>query len=136
MAVYADTSFLLSAISTEVNSDSARAELDRLIASGKEIKTSIITKIEIARALRNRGIDSEVGEFINSRMIFVDLDEDIVEIAMELGIPKTESFLRTLDAIHIATAKQLSAEVVLTFDNRQIATCSLLGLSVFLPHQR
>jgi predicted nucleic acid-binding protein len=130
VAVYADTSLLLSAISTEANSDRARVELDRLIASGEVIQTSIITKIEVARVLANRGIDPEVGEFINRQLVFVDMNENIVETAMRLGIPQTKSFLRTLDAIHIATAKQLSVKSVLTFDSRQIAACESIGLLV------
>jgi predicted nucleic acid-binding protein len=128
MAVYADTSFLLSTISTESSSDKARAELDRVIASGEQIQTSIITRIEMARAIANRGIDPEVSAFINRQLIFIDIDETIVQGAIELGIPRTASFLRTLDAIHIATARKLAVKTVLTFDNRQIEVCRSIGL--------
>ncbi|MDR2196889.1 MAG: type II toxin-antitoxin system VapC family toxin [Coriobacteriales bacterium] len=130
MAVYADTSFLLSAISTESSSDRARTELDRVIASEEQIQTSVITKIEMARAIANRGIDPKVSTFINRQLTFIDIDETIIHGAIELEIPQTASFLRTLDAIHIATARQLAVKTVLTFDNRQRAACQSIGLDV------
>jgi predicted nucleic acid-binding protein len=65
------------------------------------------------------------------RMVLVGLDDQILERAAALDPPS----LRSLDAIHVATALSLGVNLValVTYDERMIAAAQELGLPVASP---
>jgi predicted nucleic acid-binding protein len=65
------------------------------------------------------------------RMTFVDIDRPVIELAARLQ-PAT---LRTLDAIHVASAMQLGSELrsFVTYDQRLADAARAAGLTVVSP---
>jgi uncharacterized protein len=68
-----------------------------------------------------------------ARMAFVELDAELARLAAVTGAPE----LRTLDAIHVASALRLGPELdaFVTYDDRQATTARELGLTVEAPGQ-
>jgi uncharacterized protein len=69
-----------------------------------------------------------------TRIAFVELDAELARLAAATGAPE----LRTLDAIHVASALRLGPELdaFVTYDDRQATTARELGLTVEAPGQQ
>ncbi len=94
--------------------------------------TSIVGVIESRRAaVRRGGIDADELAFALRGFDSIDLDSSIAEDAARLG-PAT---MRALDAIHLASARQLGSdlEALVTYDQRMIEAAGDLGLPVASP---
>ena len=93
--------------------------------------TSTIGEIETARVCRRAGIPSAQIDRIRTGLAVVPLDAEIALLALSAG-PTT---LRTLDAIHLATAIVLGDEIdaVVTYDGRLADAASSEGLTVLSP---
>jgi predicted nucleic acid-binding protein len=63
---------------------------------------------------------------------YVQIDEDVVRAAMV----EPEPLLRSLDAIHLATARLLGAELtaLLTYDDRLAKAAQDAGITTHTPH--
>lgn len=131
--LYADTSALVKLAVEEPETRALRTELNRWDAVG----TSVITEIELARAVaraRERGVttlDDVAVWTITAALLELELTREIRRAAAVLQ-PST---VRSLDAIHIATAASLGADLagLLTYDGRMQQAGSDLGLSVVAP---
>lgn len=68
-----------------------------------------------------------------SRIAFVELDDELARVAAATGTPE----LRTLDAIHVASALRLGPEVgaFITYDDRQASAARESGFTVEAPGQ-
>lgn len=104
------------------------ALVDYLTDNEVEVSTSIVAEVEVIRALRRANVDFTValrGFFL------LQLDVDICREAARLGSPT----LRSIDAIHIATAVAIGERDVefVTYDDRMIATALDCGLKVVQP---
>ena len=141
MRIYADSSALIKRVVEEAESDALLAALDDHIASDITNDTVVVSSslawIEVGRALSSL---SDSGA--NSREQLVDAFEvalsgvaerpitaDVVSLARRVAPP----VLRTLDAIHLATAILLDVDVVLTYDDRLADACRHNGLAVSTP---
>ena len=141
MRIYADSSALIKRVVEEAESDALLAALDDHIASDITNDTVVVSSslawIEVSRALSSL---SDSGA--NSREQLVDAFEvalsgvaerpitaDVVSLARRVAPP----VLRTLDAIHLATAILLDVDVVLTYDDRLADACRHNGLAVSAP---
>ena len=141
MRIYADSSALIKRVVEEAESDALQAALDDHIASDITYDTVVVSSslawIEVSRALSSL---SDSGA--NSREQLVDAFEvalsgvaerpitaDVVSLARRVAPP----VLRTLDAIHLATAILLDVDVVLTYDDRLADACRHNGLAVSTP---
>ena len=141
MRIYADSSALIKRVVEEAESDALQAALDDHIASDITYDTVVVSSalawIEVGRALSSL---SDSGA--NSREQLVDAFEvalsgvaerpitaDVVSLARRVAPP----VLRTLDAIHLATAILLDVDVVLTYDDRLADACRHNGLAVSTP---
>jgi predicted nucleic acid-binding protein len=119
---YVDSSVVLSDILEE------RPVLAELMQRA-DVATSHITSVEIARTLRRDLKETDLA-FISSQLLGgIDLlspTAAVLETAASLPV----RFLRALDALHLASALLVEADVVLTNDRQMQRACEELGLAV------
>lgn len=96
---------------------------------GPELVSSDLLEIELRRVAVREGTDqAEVIELLDG-ISLASLDRSVFRNAGMLPF----SSLRTLDALHLESALRLSADAVLTYDNRLAKAARLLGLDVLAP---
>ena len=94
--------------------------------------SSAVARAEVARALPPFGVTAlQRGETVLARIDLVRVSDTVLRAAGRL-VPED---LRTLDAIHLATAAQLGEDLarLVTYDTRMRAAADLLGLDVAAP---
>jgi predicted nucleic acid-binding protein len=109
------------------------AALERAVLDREALFTSEVGAIELQRALGRTGDVSAVdqAEAVLEAVFLADLTPAVRSHAGRLA----PSSLRTLDAIHIATAASLSLPGLdfITYDDRQAAAARVHGLRVLQP---
>lgn len=134
--VYVDSSALIKRSINETESDALEAVLAAYAADEAALMSSSLAWIEVGRALR--ALDSatsdpvDVGEAVVETLSGVaerPITADVVSLARRVAPPT----LRTLDAIHLATAILLDADVVLTYDKRLASACRYNDLTTVAP---
>jgi predicted nucleic acid-binding protein len=124
---YLDSSALVELIAIEAETAALRQELRRL----PDRASSLLASIEVTRAARRLGGHAPAlaaRVVAGLRLLAID---PIVPAAAEIG----GTTLRSLDAIHLATALSISAEpeALITYDNRMISHSQAIGLPVISP---
>lgn len=142
MIVAADASFLVSLYGGDVNTPAARAWMashaEPIMLTGAlrfETENALrlacfrgrITQAELAQALAE--IESDLAQGI---LIATHLDSDLQwEEARRISARHTLSIgSRAYDITHIAAAALLKADLFLSFDGRQRALATLVGIAV------
>ncbi len=92
--------------------------------------TSVVGEIETVRACRRAEIPSVQLEELQEGLVLIAVDDDVRRLAG--GVPPG---LRTLDAIHLATALSLrdDLEALVTYDARLGTAAAEAGLAVDAP---
>lgn len=133
-AIYADASALVKLVAEEEETEALEA-----FVAGVELLSSELISAEVPRALRR--IDSErLGATLDpmleradellAELTMVPVEPLLLEAAGEIPEPR----LRTLDAVHVATALYLDPiDAFLTYDVRQAASARLAGLRTIAP---
>jgi predicted nucleic acid-binding protein len=126
---YVDTSALVKLLLDEAHSSAFRLwALDR---SGG-LATSGIARVELARvpALRDAGLEVAARELLDS-IDLIDVLPSILERASRVSPPE----LRSLDAIHLASALSLEEDLhgVVTYDRRLADAARANGVQVAAP---
>jgi predicted nucleic acid-binding protein len=126
--VYLDASAAVKLVVTEPES----ASLSRFLAGEVTRVSSRVLAVELTRAV----VRASPGSLDQARsllgvMAFVELDEGIADRAAALE----PVGLRSLDAIHLASALALADELdaFITYDARQADAARALGLAVAAP---
>jgi predicted nucleic acid-binding protein len=133
--VYIDSSALLKRAIDEPESNSLDEALARYADAGMALVASSLAWIEVSRALRMRigtAGDAAVTDLIDVALSGIaerPLTPDVVGLARRIAPP----VLRSLDAIHLASAVLLDADAVITYDERLAAACRHNGLSTVAP---
>ncbi|MGA7993026.1 MAG: type II toxin-antitoxin system VapC family toxin [Thermoanaerobaculia bacterium] len=128
--VYLDSSALVKLVVREPESDALRA----WTALHPAAVTSAIAVTEVRRAIGRltprQGL-SDRARLVLDGVALLGVDQDILEKAASLA-PKE---LRTLDAIHIASAVSLGAELMafVTYDDRQLDAARRARLPLVQP---
>ncbi|MBP9143076.1 MAG: type II toxin-antitoxin system VapC family toxin [Thermoanaerobaculia bacterium] len=129
MLVYCDASALVKLFVKEEVSQALRSFLGRECV----LSSSELVRVEVLRTLRRRGDrrDEERAAAYLDSLALIRLDAATLDRATRLG-PAT---LRTLDAIHLATALALSPlpRAFLCYDRRLGAAARIHGLEVVAP---
>ena len=94
-----------------------------------EVATSQITSLEISRTLRRDLTDSDLAPSPSELLTGIDL-LSLSSVVLDAAASLPVRFLRSLDAIHLASALLLRADMVLTHDRQMQRACIELGLAV------
>ncbi len=128
-AVYLDSSAFVKLIVEETESAAVRTFLANRDA--RRVSSALL-RTESLRAVRHLGPDAlaTVREGLR-RVDLVGIDDRILDAAGTLE----PLVLRTLDAIHLATAMAVGddLDVVMTYDERMVEAARLLGLATATP---
>lgn len=115
------------------NEEHTRALKAHLASSLVEIVSSELTKVEVCRTmirLRQRETTREVTDKVLARVAKLPV-EPVLDIAADLDGPT----LRSLDALHVATARMLGPAVTefITYDKRLAKAATDAGLPLTMP---
>ena len=133
-AFYADASALVKLVRNEAESAPLRS-----FVGGADLVSSELVLSEVPRAVRRAvagDASLELGALLDRADRLLGLiglrpvDEDLLSSAGAISEPA----LRTLDAIHVATAALISPTTAfITYDKRQAAAARLAGLRTVAP---
>jgi predicted nucleic acid-binding protein len=127
MRLYVDPSAFVKLLVRDVESDALKAYL-----AGTSLLTSAITPIEVGRSIRRRGLEGQVGDL--ELFIGVEIREIDMTVSERAASLQPVS-LRTLDAIHLASAIDLRTELdgFVTYEARLADAARALRLPVVAP---
>ncbi len=107
------------------------AALKAYVQAGLALSSCALARVEVSRAVKvHPGSLAAVDSFLDD-MYLVGVTDDVVAVAAELA----STSLRTLDAIHLAAALSLRAQLaaLITYDRQMAAAAAGLGLTVASP---
>lgn len=128
MAVYLDSSAIVKLVVREEQSTSLR----RFLRDHHVRVVSALARVEVPRAVRAHGKETVArATEVLGCMVHLAIDNPVLERAAALDA----SVLRSLDAIHVASALQLGEDlrVLVTYDDRMRAAAQAHGLQVEAP---
>ena len=126
--VYADSSALVKLVIDEPES----RELERHLGSKPVLATSRIALVEVTRATRIASSGPDVARDTAALLagcMLVDASDRVLRDAIELTSPS----VRTLDAMHLASALRVEADEFLAYDRRLLSAASAAGLEIASP---
>jgi predicted nucleic acid-binding protein len=126
--LYLDSSAIVKLVVPEAETLALR----ELLRSWPERVSSVIAAVEVWRAARRVGpAAARRVDGVVSRIGLIELDDDVIQRASKLKPPE----LRTLDAIHLATALSLGDDLgaLCSYDARLTSAAGALGLQMFAP---
>lgn len=128
--IYLDSSAILKLLFDEPES----AGLERWLSArtGTPVVSSQLARVEVTRACRRLNADAlPEARALLAGLDLVPLTTDIVDQASNVGEP----LLRSLDAIHLASAVSLRADLTafLAYDHRLAGAASAAGLVSLQP---
>ncbi|MDR0481970.1 MAG: type II toxin-antitoxin system VapC family toxin [Cellulomonadaceae bacterium] len=124
--LYIDTSVAMRIALREHDGEMLRATVERLQRSGYRLVSSRLLELECRRVavrLAHEGRDGGSAEQLVADCDLLDIDEDIWRVAM--GITQ---HVKTLDALHLATAALIPECLLLTSDARMREVAASLGI--------
>jgi predicted nucleic acid-binding protein len=125
--LYLDASALVKLVQVEPESHALTAEAARWRAHA----TSVVGMVETKRAARRVRADERRLEAVIARVALLELDEGVRQLAAELEPAE----LRTLDALHLASALSLEDDLgaFACYDARLAAAAAREGIGVLSP---
>jgi uncharacterized protein len=133
--IYLDTSAIVKLIRPELESDELAQWLNA--RHTEHVVTSKLAEVEVRRALwRDEPMRLAAAPSVLAHLDRLDIDDAVLATAGAYPFPH----LRSLDAIHLATADQLVASgktisAFVTYDRRLAITAAELGLVAAAPGQ-
>lgn len=127
-AVYLDSSAIVKLVVREPETDALLAFLEP-----RRVRvTSALARVEVVRAVRRHGRSATTRTSATlDALSQLAVDDSLLDGAAAINADQ----LRSLDAIHLASAQQLEGEldVLVTYDERMHAAARALGLPVSAP---
>lgn len=127
-ATYLDSSAIVKLVVREPES----AALRRYLRRRRPLISSALARTEVARALLPLGADVVArGHDVLARFDLARVNDRVLTAAGSM-VPEN---IRSLDAIHLATAQQVGADLarIVTYDDRMSRAARALGLPVAAP---
>lgn len=123
--VYLDSSALTKLVIDEPESASLQTVLQ-----GRSLMTSRVAVVEVTKSVARSNPIADPSKIL-ALVTLLELDADVASVAATTGGAR----LRALDAIHVATALLVGAELesFITYDARQSEAASAAGLLVIAP---
>ena len=131
MKLYLDSSALVKLVKREAESSALQRFLRRHRTDGRV--TSALARVEVVRAVSGGGTAAIAHARRQlARVDQINLGRDLLDDAATLS---PGSVLRSLDAIHLASARAIGADVraVVTYDQRMKDAAVAVGLTVEAP---
>ena len=144
---YWDTSALLKLFAAEADSPDFHAHVRR---RGNRLATSELTRMELWSAFRRKESEGEIGR-VEARVLLSDFDAgaaldcwffviltdavraDFERIVEQCCAHTPPIFIRTLDALHIASARVVGETEIVATDKRMRDAPTVLGFQLFPP---
>ena len=125
--LYVDTSATVKLVLAEAETD---ALVEFLGSVERRLLTSRVGVVELRRVGRRAGADPDRADVVAAALDVVELDARVERVAVGL-----DAGLRTLDAVHLATALAIGdgLEGFVCYDARLAAAASREGLTVLAP---
>jgi predicted nucleic acid-binding protein len=127
-AVYLDSSAIVKLVIREPESEALLAFLE----PSQMRVTSALARVEVVRAVRRHGRSAtERAAALLDGLSLLALDDALLDSAAAIDANE----LRSLDAIHIASAQQLAGELdaLVSYDERMLTAARSLGVPVNRP---
>ncbi|MDQ6784733.1 MAG: type II toxin-antitoxin system VapC family toxin [Actinomycetota bacterium] len=130
MIAYIETSAFLKLVISEADSDQLRARFRTLRSGGDDVVSCRLLVTESHRAAhRVAALDHLSVTKALGQVELIDVDAELfTEAAMMPG-----ANLRSLDALHVASALSVGSDVVLAYDTRVLEAASAVGLAWETP---
>ena len=111
--------------------ESESAALLAAITGRGPYATSVVGEIETVRVCRLAQVPLDQVEELRAGLVIIALDGEVRQLAFDVRLP----MLRTLDAIHLATAVSLRdhLESLVTYDHRLAQATTDAGIPVLSP---
>ncbi|SDG80027.1 hypothetical protein SAMN05421505_10867 [Sinosporangium album] len=133
--IYLDSCALIKLLRVEPETRALRLWLAERSEAG--LVTSALSRVEVLRTLHRHlpHVDALTRAAVNRLFAAVDV-YDITEEILDRAAAYPHPHLRTLDAMHLATAEELRSELiaVVTYDKRLIDVATEAGLTVSHPN--
>jgi len=127
--IYVDTSAWGKLVKEEPESSAFAAYVDELLDDGDDFVSSALLVTEMGRLAERFGINRAlVADVLDQVNIFTP-DLSIYGDAGRLA----GSDLRSLDALHLAQCLALDADLLASYDERQLAAARALGIRTISP---
>jgi uncharacterized protein len=134
MRVYLDSSALLKRTFREADSEALVETIDRFHRDSALLVSASLAWTEVARALRNAANAAYTSVADDLRQAMLGIAEHPLDIEiMNLARRVEPNRLRSLDAIHLAAAIALDADVMVTYDARLADASAANGILVSTP---
>ena len=129
MRLYLDSSAIVKLVQTEPESSALRRYLRQHRADDKV--TSELARVEVVRAVLPGGAPA-LGKARRQLARFhqVSLTRDLLDAAATLA---PETLLRSLDAIHVASAQLADLRALVTYDERMVSAARAAGIETAAP---
>jgi predicted nucleic acid-binding protein len=131
--VYCDSSVLLKRFLVEADSVEFIRQLSDLKRGGDFLLSSKLAIVEVTRGVDRKLSPEAPQEDLDEAVAKVLEDVDLIAIddfTLEVAGEIPGRHLGALDAIHVATALIMRADLVVTRDQRMIEACAEVGLAV------
>ena len=126
MIAYVDSSAAAKLLSREPGSEAVDALFDSFAERGETLLAGWLIETELRRIAVRESTSQESVTALLGRLAMVELDAGVYRAAGLLPGPR----LRSLDALHLATALRVGADAMITFDERLEQACASAGLPV------
>jgi predicted nucleic acid-binding protein len=115
-----------------VIAETESAELESYLATDVVLATSRIALVEVPRATRianpSEEVDQETRRLLDACLL-VDIGDRVLGRAAALASRE----VRTLDAVHLATALYIDADELVAYDRRLLDAAGVEGLNTVSP---
>lgn len=129
MIIYVESSAAVKLVVSEPETAALEDFLDGMHEAGNTIVSSTLLETEVRRAAARAEVSQVLATEALDRFDLIDLGRAVYSAAGLLP----SSNLRSLDAIHVAAALSVSADLVVSYDARQIEAATATGLRVASP---
>lgn len=127
--IYLDSSAIVKLVVREPESPALR----RFLSSHRDRISCSLARTEVLRAVRHLGPSAlRRARMVLDRVHLIRLDDSL----LDTGAALDARVLRSLDAIHLAAAQRVAADLqaLVTYDQRMAAAAAVLGFVVQAPH--
>ncbi|MPY81228.1 MAG: PIN domain-containing protein [Actinophytocola sp.] len=134
MRVYVDSSALLKRVIEEPESQDLRRTLREHVDGQALLLSSRLAAIEVSRAIRARFTlgYAAAADYVDDALSGVSespISDEVVSLSQRLNPDR----LRSLDAIHVASAMLLDTDLLITYDDRMAEAGEVNGLRCAAP---